>query len=64
MNKNRAERNYKVKSFRALPHGVEDSATRSLPAYRRALREHTLKRFAAWKARVAAAKAGRQLRLL
>ena len=62
MNKNRAERIDKVKGFRQVPNRFEILARGSLPAERRTLREHTFKRFAAWKARVAAAKAQGRLR--
>ena len=61
MSKNRAERIDKVKGFRAIPHRATDAFTRALQPERRALREHTFKRFAAWKKRVTAAKAQRRL---
>jgi len=61
MNKNRAERIDKVKGFRKNPIRAAEDVGNPLSAGRRALREHTLKRFAAWKKRVEAAKAQKRL---
>ena len=63
MNKNRAEREDKVKGFRSHTVDAKGNPSRSLPEDRRTLREHTFKRFAAWKARVEAAKRQKRMTL-